>query len=379
MTEPETIPASEVPSIRGFGTAYLRGRLWWIRYHHRGQEFRESTKSENFREAERLLKKRWKEIGRGKFIGPREEKVLVNDLLDVLVLNYEQNDRRSLNTLTSRIEPLRAAFGTKRAVDVKGDTIERYKADRLTAMTRRGTRVTPATLNRELAALKRAFRLGIEQDRIASAPMVKLLTERNVRQGFVEPGVFEQIAAHLAEPIADVARFGYVTAWRKQEILSLKWSDVDLESRRVRLRSEHSKNAEPRVIVLTGDLLALMERRRAARQYEADTGTALSAWVFHRRGHPIVDFRDAWADACAAAGVSGLLFHDLRRSAVRNMERAGVSQSVAMKVSGHKTIATYQRYRITSEDDIERALSATQESNRLAPASKVSTLRERAR
>jgi integrase len=326
-------------------------------------------------DAERLLKKRWKQIGRGRFIGPGEEKVLVNDLLDALKLDYEHNGRRSTGTLKRRLESLRAALGTCRAVDTMGAAIEQYKADRLSAKTRRGTTVAVATLNRELAALKRAFRLGIEQERISHAPVIKLLTEHNIRQGFVEPGTFEEMVKHLADPINDVGRFGFITGWRKDEILSLKWSDVDLEHRRIRLRRENSKTGEPRVLVLTGDILALVQRRWSARQYQTKAGTALSEFVFHRRGHRIVDFRNAWADACEAAKVPGLLFHDLRRSAVRNMMKSGkVDQAVAMMISGHKTEAVFRRYRIVDESDIEKALKATQESIKKAPASNVADL-----
>jgi integrase len=127
---------------------------------------------------------------------------------------------------------------------------------------------------------------------------------------------------------------------------------------------------------MTGDLLALVHRRGAARQYETPAGVALSTLVFHRRGGPIVDFRDAWAEACTAAKVPGLLFHDLRRSAVRNLVRAGVPERVAMGVTGHRTRSVFDRYDIVSEADIEQALERTQAAIKQAPASNVTDIEE---
>jgi integrase len=125
------------------------------------------------------------------------------------------------------------------------------------------------------------------------------------------------------------------------------------------LRREHSKNGEPRVLPLLGDLASLIEWHWSAREYQTPDGTsALSQLVFHRNGQPVGDFRKAWETVCAEAGVSGTLFHDLRRSAVRNMDRAGASQSVAMALSGHKTASVY-RYRIVAEDDLGEALART--------------------
>ena len=83
-------------------------------------------------------------------------------------------------------------------------------------------------------------------------------------------------------------------------------------------------------------------------------------WLFHHldsahAGERIQDPRKAWKAACVAAGHPGLLIHDLRRSAVRNMEQAGVPRSVAMKLTGHKTENVYRRYAIVSESDLQEA------------------------
>jgi integrase len=310
----------------------------------------------------RLLKRRWKEVGKGRFIGPSEDRVMVDHLLDAVKVDYQNNERRSLGDLDGRLRHLRVAFGNMRAIDVTEDRIEQYKSRRLIEKTERGRKpVRPATINRELAALRKAFSLAVRQKRIGAAPAITMLSENNARQGFLEPADFESIVENLSEHLRDFARFAYLTGWRKGELQTLTWADVNREAKTILLRSEHSKNKEPRLLPLTGELTAIVERRWQARAIQnADGSTGLAEFLFHKAGRPIGDFRKAWTAACKEANTPGILFHDLRRSAVRNMDRSGVGQAVAMKITGHKTLSVYQRYRIVSESDIRDALEKTQ-------------------
>src|SRR5262249_36265454 len=153
-----------------------------------------------------------------------------------------------------------------------------------------------------------ALALAVEDERLSSAPKIKLLTEAAPRQGFVTPGNFSKIVDALPIELQDLARFGYLTGWRVGEIVSLAWADVDREGRRITLRRENSKNGEPRVIPFVSSLAEIIERRWTAREYRAAAGPGLSPLVFHRNGDPIRDFRGAWRKATAAAKMPGLLF-----------------------------------------------------------------------
>jgi integrase len=132
---------------------------------------------------------------------------------------------------------------------------------------------------------------------------------------------------------------------------------VDRRGREIRLPD--SKNDQPRTLPLMGDLAAIVERRWADRV----VGDRLIPWVFHHpNGRPVAPttLRKWWRAAREGAGHPTLLFHDLRRSAVRNLIRAGVTEPVAMSISGHRSPSVFRRYNITTVDDQRRALAATQ-------------------
>lgn len=342
-------PKTKAERKRGEGRVFLRGETWWCSYYHNGREIRESAKTTDERKAWRLLRERLRKAGTPEFIGPAAKRVTFADLTTLLLTDYRLNGRRSIVHAERHTRRLADTFGMDRALDITAERIGAYTVARL----QEGAK--PASVNRELAALRRMFALAVKAGRLPHRPHIAMLAEDNAREGFLEPADFEAVRAHLPPDLADAATFAYLDGWRKGEVRSLEWRDVALERADgsivggvIRLRREHSKNKRGRVLVLQGALLEVIARRAAARRLDC-------VHVFHRDGRPLGDFRKAWSRACAAAGLCGQLFHDMRRSAVRNMVRAGVPERVAMAISGHKTRAVFDRYNIVSEADLAEA------------------------
>ncbi|MFQ5830901.1 MAG: tyrosine-type recombinase/integrase [Candidatus Methylomirabilia bacterium] len=234
-------------------------------------------------------------------------------------------------------------FGHRRAVHVTSADVAAYIGQRQAEDAANGT------INRELAALKRMYSLAVAAEKIHRAPRIKMLKENNTRQGFFEREQFEAVRRHLREHLKLVVTFAYITGWRiMSEILGLQWRQVDFKAGTVRLEPGTTKNDEGRTFFMTPELRATLEAQRARTEALQRKGRIIP-WVFHRNGKPIKDFRGAWKTACKKAGVPARIPHDFRRTAVRNLERAGVPRSVAMKMVGHKTEAIYRRYAIVDE------------------------------
>ncbi len=348
--------------MRGMGRIFqMRGsKNWWIAYNHRGKENRESCGSPDRTEAEKLLKHRLREIGADMlglkaFVGPQQDRLLVKDLLDELEADFKPRQIKGLRPAVSHLDIVRRALGDLRAAKLTTATVNDYINQRLEEKKK------PATINRETAMLSAALRLAFRRRHISSVLEISKLREDNARQGFFEQAEFEAVDEHMTEYLKGFAHFGYLSGWRKSEISSLLWVDVDRLGRVIRLRSQNSKNGVGHVLALEGELWDIIERQWHARQYEQENGTvAFSQHVFHRDGAPIGDIRKAWASSCKKAEVEGRLFHDLRRTAVRHMIRAGVPERVAMSIGGHKTRAIFDRYNIVSEDDLRQAVQKTQ-------------------
>lgn len=351
---------------RGLGMVFKRGSIWWIQYHWRGRRYRETSESMIRMDAVKLLRCRMAEMGKGQLRGPDFEKTTFMDLVRIIRDDYAVNQRRSIKRLNTSVKVLEAAFQHTLACDLTLDRLNRYVNDRLTAG------IASATVKLELTHLHKAFRLA-ERAGKAICPPFPQITVQNVRTGFFERADFEAVRSYLPEAFRGPISFAYLTGWRvPSEVLTLQWKQVDFSAGTVRLEPGTTKNDEGRLFPFSvlRELAALLRYQwERTLSLEMETGQTLPS-VFHwnDRGtvkpiHPKVLYR-RWKEACKRAGVPKRIPHDFRRTAVRNLERAGVPRSVAMKLTGHKTEAVYRRYAIVSESDLTeglRKLAALQE------------------
>lgn len=350
--------------MRGDGRIYQRqgSPFLWCAYYLRGKQYRESTGETDQQKAEKFLKRKLKEvhadeIGARPFVGPQQQRITISELLDALEADYKLRGKDSPQ-FQSHLKVIRDHFGDWRAVNVTAESVDKFITARLEGAAELKGK-SPATVNRSTQLLSQAFTLAVKRGHLATAPDIRHLSESgNARQGFFGDREFRNVESNLPSYLKDYARFAYLTGWRKSEIASLRWEDVDGDV--IRLRGENAKNGESRTVTLDGELAELMERRKKARTVKTESGVTLADLVFHNSGGAIVDLRKAWASACKLAGCPGKLFHDLRRTAVRNMVRAGTPEGVAMKISGHKTRSMFDRYNITSEADLRDAMQRTQ-------------------
>ena len=238
-----------------------------------------------------------------------------------------------------------------RAIDITTDRGRAYRKETL------DEKASPATINRELAALRRMLSLAFNAGKLSRIPKLEMLAEHNVRESFLEHGSFVSLLSNLPEAVRDLVEFEYLSGWRQGAAKKLEWRDIDILTWVAYLRIGNSKNKEAWTLPLTGRLQEIikhwMDNRRLDRSY-----------VFHRNGRQIKDFRGSRATACKKAGLipgrAGVIPHDLRRCAARNLSRAGVREQVAMRITGHKTASMYRRYRIVDERDLKEATESLQ-------------------
>jgi integrase len=326
-------------------------KAWEFRISIRGREFTfGGYRSE--REARSALKRKEGEKRAGRIVAPSEERRRVSELIEAKAQDLERAGKKRPDSYRSHSKPVTDRLGTLAAGAVTSDTLATYQEERL----EQG--VSGPKINRELSTLLAAMRLAQKQGKLLSIPYVRAFPESPARKGFFTRAEVEKVCANLPDHLSDLVRFLFLTAWRLGEARMLTWECVNREAREITLPT--SKSGDPRLIGYPADseLAAVIERRWEARRFRRPGGgEALAAHVFHLRGKPIVDPRRLWKKATEKAEIPGRLIHDLRRSGIKAMVRAGIPTVTAMQISGHKTLATFIRYNVSDAATTAEAIS----------------------
>ena len=270
-----------------------------------------------------------------------------------LLTDYRINKRKSYANVERRIRlGLRPWFQHRRMTQITMADVQRY------VQAQQEAGAANASINRDLAALKRMYSLAIQGRKLLHRPHIPMLQENNVRQGFFERHQFEAVRGHLPAHLRGLVTLAYYFGWRvTSEVLTLQWAQIDRTVGTIRLEPGTTKNKAGRTIAYREiDELREVIEGQWQRHLDLRREGTICPWVFeHKDGQRIKTFRRSWLTACRRAGLAGRVPHDFRRTAVRNLERAGVLRKVAMAMVGHKTESVYRRYDIVTDSDLHAA------------------------
>jgi integrase len=339
----------------GDGGLFRRRGVWYAVLFHNGRRIRESLHTTDEETAGRRLVALRRQRERGTYQDPSTRRVSIDELLDDLVVHLEVKGAAGLAKVKSTLKAVREAFGHLGARELDTAKVETVQRSWLRE------KKAAATVNRRLELLRQAYRLGAHRTppKTLAIPHIPLLKVQNARQGFLSAAEIRRLLTAVEDTdLHDFLEWFAWTGMRPGEIRQLTWAMVDLQAKTLQLDPRAAKTRRGRTLALEGPLWSIVERRRKARRLGCEL-------VFHRvsrgrPGQPIRDYRRAFSAALKAARLPRtLLPYDLRRSAIRNMIRAGVGQAVVMKISGHQTDSTFRRYNIVSEEDVREAVRVT--------------------
>jgi integrase len=320
----------------------------YIRYYaHDGRQIQEAVGSSVKEVAERLLQQRLGERGLG--IKPAQDvKTLkYEDLRDSFV---EEHQNAKFASAKSSIQHLDDFFAGMSVIEIDSDVIRRF------IKRKREQGLADPTIRRILTNLRTMFNQAKKEGTIRhqDVPFFPMPADSKPRKGFLAPDQFAKLLGHVPARLQPIVKFCYITGCRVGAAQKITWSMVAPDCSEIELAGEITKSGEPLTLPLVGEL--------------AEVAVILKK-LFRDESKPVFDCRDlryCWYEACHAAkfGVydskkrvyRGLTLHDMRRSAARNLIRAGASETVAMSITGHKTSSIFKRYNITDTNDRKDAL-----------------------
>lgn len=291
-----------------------------------------------------------------------ESKLTINELADTVVHDYEDNNRKSIKSAREmRKIWIHELGGGTLAEDVSSDDLKEL------ARKWRSEGLTNGRVNRRMSFIIRGYNLAISSDepKVSKKLKWKKLKESAPRSGFFEWDEFRRLREELPLHAKIPVTIEHWTGMRAGEVHGLQWPQIRFEHHRrtVFIQLSDSKSDEPRLVAMVGDLYDTLNYWK---KY-TDNNQPGCPWVCHYNGKRLGSIKTAWQIACVKIGLGewtkdgrfpgnrgyrGRTVHDLRRTGVRNLIRAGVPERIAMKISGHKTRAMIDRYNIVSEKDL---------------------------
>jgi integrase len=357
-------------------SVYKRGGVYWFSFVFSERRVQKSTKQGNRKAAIDIESAHRTALAKGEvgITPPKRERRTIGELLDALKATYEQDGKLSPQN-RSLLSRAKQDFASKTATELTTEDIEKY------VQRRKGESAKNSSINRVMEVLRRAYKLAE-----VTVPKMNYLSEKNnARQGFFSEAELAALISHLSTDLQDFTRFAAACGMRKGEISGLTWKMVEADE--LRIPGNICKNRKGRILPLAGELSEIIERRRAALPREKNGTVQMCEHIFHRDGERIAEIRKSWQTAAIASGLGimvcekcgsqgpekycrkckvarryeGKLFYDLRRTAVRNMVKAGVNTQVAKQWSGHKSDSMFERYSILTTDDMREAQKKTEQ------------------
>jgi integrase len=330
---------------------------WWIEFSLRGNYVHESIPGARTQaQAERAENKRREEIYEGKYNPVRR---LFSEFVDETFLPWSTANKRSHREDEQRSVTLKGFFGEKHLRDIKPMMIEKFKRERLATPTKHDSEErprprSPASVNRDLACLSKILSMAFDNELVDSNPMrrVRLLKENGSRERFITADEEVKLFAKLTgrrDHIRSVVTVALNTGMRRGEILDLQWEHVNFIARTILVA--RSKTGKPRTIPMND---RVFEELKALKQH---AGTRDFVFSVSKTGVNIDSIKTGWRNACAAAGLVDLRFHDTRHTFATRLRANGVHEWDIRDLLGHTTTRMTSVYTHQTPANLRQAVT----------------------
>lgn len=362
------VKSKRIPTGRVYRRSYIdrHGQrrytdTYYVKYYLDGKPIVVATRTEDYDEAVAILRDKMASVARVQSYSNRPERVRMNQLFDLVVDVGRMKGNASHDDVELIIKNrLRPRFGNMLAQQVTNQEIRKYVKERLaekkqTPKKRSVKKFANGTINKELAYIRRAFRLGASETPplVVHVPRFEMLdTSNNVREGTLSHDDYRKVRDLLNSHGRIALVLAYHTGARAGELRQIQIDRIDFRGGRINLPGFTTKNGKPRYLPIFGDMAVEIEMA-------ISKGSSRCPFLIQSDGQQVSKsgWKKNWATACATAGVPTALFHDLRRTALTNMIEAGFSEKEAMEISGHRTRYVFDRYHIVSERRLKEMAS----------------------